>query len=99
MRMIITAHPTEQILIKIIDPFKGEEGLINFTKVWYKDLYDTVAKLREEYIDLQDIILCGPEDYVVHIGETIHTMFEDNPINIGIMSAKWEIQEDDSISE
>jgi hypothetical protein len=32
MRMIIIAHPTEQILIKIVNPF-DEQALFNVTKV------------------------------------------------------------------
>lgn len=98
MRMIIIAHPTEQILIKIVNPF-DEQALFNVTKVWYKDLYGTVAKLRAEYPELQDISISGPEDYVSHIGETLNTMFEDNPISISIITATWEIEEDDPISE
>lgn len=98
MKIIITAYPTEQILVKIVDEFNNQFSFEPL-KVWYKDLYGTVAKLRAEYPEVKEIVLAGPESYIVHIGETLHSMFEDNPINITIMATVWEIETDDTVFE
>ena len=85
MKMVITAYPTRQIPISVIENMDSH-FLLDAVTVWYKDLHLTVVQLKAKFPEIDEIVLFGPISYIEHIAQDLGVIFEnDDNLQISIM--------------
>ena len=80
MQMLILAFPTEPISLTVMSDLDlaDEEGRqIAKEQCSYAELFDTIASLRDKY-SANDIMLCGPWDYIMGIMEQMEDYFKND---------------------
>lgn len=85
MKMVITAYPTRQISINIMQDMNSNV-LLDAALVWYKDLQSATIQFKKQFPEIDEIMLFGPISYVEHIAEDLGIIFEnDNSLQISVM--------------
>ena len=80
MQMLILAFPEQPINLTVmsdIDLANEDDRQIAKEQCWHGDLLNVITSMRDKY-SVNDILVCGPWDYIVGLVEQIQKHFEDD---------------------